>query len=133
MIILTTTIKAFFQHAAVYTPRGFDSLLTLFDSSITYRGRYQRQQDTLALIDLIVHDQTNPRALVCILDQLVGEIAHIPHAESLLSSIPTIDPSEDDVLKVVQSVEGLGLFALQLSDSISHRFFAHAVDRHFVS
>ena len=133
MIILTTTIKAFFKHSAVYTPRGFDSLLTLFDSSITYRGRYQRQQDTLALIDLIVHDQTNPRALVCILDQLVAEIAHIPHAESILSTIPTIDSSEDEVLKIVQSVEGLGLFALQLSDSISHRFFAHAVDRHFVS
>ena len=133
MITLTGTIKAFFQHAAVYTPRGFDGLLTLFDSSITYRGRYQRQQDTLALIDLIVQDKTNPRALVCILEGLVTEIAHLPNAESLLSTIPTIDVTEEDVLKIVQSVEGLSHFASNLSDNISHRFFAHAVDRHFVS
>jgi uncharacterized alpha-E superfamily protein len=42
---------------------GIELLLELFDSAITFRARYQRHDDLLALTDLLVLDSANPRAL----------------------------------------------------------------------
>ena len=133
LVALSGFITAFFSHAAVYTPRGFETLLVLFDSSITYRTRYQRQQDISALMDLLVTDETNPRSINCILQGLKAEIAHMPKGELLLEALPVFDPHEDSVLKQVDMVRDLGRFGASLSDEISRRFFALAVDRHFAS
>ncbi|MFZ4709027.1 MAG: circularly permuted type 2 ATP-grasp protein [Zwartia sp.] len=133
LVNLSGMLVAFFTHAAVYTPRGFETLLVLFDSSITYRTRYQRQQDIPALMDLLVADETNPRSINCILQALKGEIKHLPNGEALLEALPEFDPHEDSVLVQVEMVRTLGVFAANVSDEISRRFFALAVDRHFAS
>ncbi len=133
LISLSGILNAFFSYAAVYTPRGFETLLVLFDSSITYRTRYQRQQDIPALMDLLVTDETNPRSFGCILQTLKAEIAHLPNGEALLAGMPAFDLNEDSVLKQVEMVRAAGVFGAQLSDEISRRFFAHAVERHFAS
>ncbi len=133
LISLSGILTAFFSYAAVYTPRGFETLLVLFDSSITYRTRYQRQQDIPALMDLLVTDATNPRSFGCILQALKSEIAHLPNGEALLVGMPAFDQEEDSVLKQVEMVRAAGAFGAQLSDEISRRFFAHAVERHFAS
>ena len=133
LVNLSGILVAFFTHAAVYTPRGFETLLVLFDSSITYRTRYQRQQDIPALMDLLVADETNPRSISCILQALKGEIKHLPNGDVLLQGLPEFDPHEDSVLVQVEMVRTLGVFAANVSDEISRRFFALAVDRHFAS
>lgn len=133
LVNLSGILVAFFTHAAVYTPRGFETLLVLFDSSITYRTRYQRQQDIPALMDLLVTDETNPRSISCILQALKGEVKHLPNGDMLLEGLPDFDPHEDSVLVQVEMVRALGVFAANLSDEISRRFFALAVDRHFAS
>ena len=133
LISLSAIMTAFFGYAAVYTPRGFETLLVLFDSSITYRTRYQRQQDIPALMDLLVTDETNPRSFICILHALADEIRYLPDSESLMASMPVFDPNEDQVLKQVESIRALGVFGTQLSDEISRRFFALAIERHFAS
>jgi uncharacterized circularly permuted ATP-grasp superfamily protein/uncharacterized alpha-E superfamily protein len=133
LVNLSGILVAFFTHAAVYTPRGFETLLVLFDSSITYRTRYQRQQDISALMDLLVTDETNPRSINCILQALKGEIKHLPNGDVLLDGLPEFDPHEDSVLVQVEMVRTLGVFAANVSDDISRRFFALAVDRHFAS
>jgi uncharacterized circularly permuted ATP-grasp superfamily protein/uncharacterized alpha-E superfamily protein len=133
LVNLSGILVAFFTHAAVYTPRGFETLLVLFDSSITYRTRYQRQQDIPALMDLLVTDETNPRSVSCILQALKGEVKHLPNGDVLLEGLPEFDPHEDSVLVQVEMVRALGVFAANLSDDISRRFFALAVDRHFAS
>ena len=133
LVNLSGILVAFFTHAAVYTPRGFETLLVLFDSSITYRTRYQRQQDIPALMDLLVTDETNPRSISCILQALKGEIKHLPNGDVLLEGLPEFDPHEDSVLVQVEMVRTLGVFAANVSDEISRRFFALAVDRHFAS
>lgn len=133
LVNLSGILVAFFTHAAVYTPRGFETLLVLFDSSITYRTRYQRQQDISALMDLLVTDETNPRSINCILQALKGEIKHLPNGDVLLDGLPQFDPHEDSVLVQVEMVRALGVFAANVSDDISRRFFALAVDRHFAS
>jgi len=133
LVNLSGILVAFFAHAAVYTPRGFETLLVLFDSSITYRTRYQRQQDIPALMDLLVTDDTNPRSINCILQALKAEIKHLPNGDVLLEGLPKFDPHEDSVLVQVEMVRTLGVFGASVSDEISRRFFALAVDRHFVS
>lgn len=133
LVSLSGFITAFFEHAAVYTPRGFETLLVLFDSTITYRTRYQRQQDIPALMDLLVADETNPRSINCVLQALKTQIREMPSGDVLLEKLPFFDPNEDSVLVQVEMVRALGRYATSLSDEISRRFFALAVERHFVS
>ena len=133
LISLSAILTAFFTHAAVYTPRGFETILVLFDSSITYRTRYQRHQDIPALLDLIVTDETNPRAFSCILQELARAVGHLPNGGALLGEMPAFDPQEESILRQVEGVRLAGEWGAQLSDEISRRFFAHAVERHFAS
>lgn len=133
LISLSEVLCTFFSNAAVYTPRGFETLLVLFDSSITYRTRYQRQQDVHALMDLLVTDETNPRSIQCILRSLADEIRYLPDSALLMASMPTFDPQEEAILKQVDTIRALGVFGAQLSDEISRRFFTLAVERHFAS
>ena len=133
LVSLSGFITAFFEHAAVYTPRGFETLLVLFDSTITYRTRYQRQQDIPALMDLLVADETNPRSINCVLQALKTQISEMPSGNVLLEKLPFFDPNEDSVLVQVEMVRALGRYATSLSDEISRRFFALAVERHFAS
>jgi uncharacterized alpha-E superfamily protein len=133
LISLSEVLCAFFSNAAVYTPRGFETLLVLFDSSITYRTRYQRQQDVHALMDLLVTDETNPRSIHCILRSLADEIRYLPDSELLMASMPAFDSQEESILKQVNTIRALGAFGAQLSDQISRRFFTLAVERHFAS
>jgi len=133
LINLSEVLCTFFSNSAVYTPRGFETLLVLFDSSITYRTRYQRQQDVYALMDLLVTDETNPRSFNCIVRALDDEIKHLPDSALLMASMPMFDPCEEVILKQVDMIRALGEFGAQLSDEISRRFFTLAVERHFAS
>ena len=126
-------IDQFFRSAAVYTPRGFDSLLVLFDSSITYRTRYQRQQDILALLDLIVMDQSNPRAVSHITAALQAELAHLPEANAFTTTFPLLALKEEAIGSLVQEVSRIGVQGSAISDEIGRRFFAHVAEQHFAS
>jgi len=82
---------------------------------------------------LLVTDETNPRSINCILQALKSEIKYLPNGDVLLVGLPSFDPDEDSVLVQVEMVRTLGVFAANVSDEISRRFFALAVDRHFAS
>ena len=47
--------------------------------------------------------------------------------------MPAFDPEEASILRQVEAVRRAGAWGAQLSDEISRRFFAHAVERHFAS
>ena len=133
LINLSEIMTGFFKHEAIYTPRGFETLLVLFDSSITYRTRYQRQKDVPALMDLLINDETNPRAFACILKDLKAQIACLPNGDGLKAMVPQIDPQEETILKLVKMVNELSGLGAKLSDEVSRQFFAHAVERRFAS
>ena len=63
----------------------------VIDSAITFRARYQRHEDLLALTDLLVLDSTNPRALAGVLRRLRTELRKLPGeaSEPLLGMLPT--------------------------------------------
>ena len=55
---------------AARSDEGFELLLRLFDSMITFRARYQRRREMLPLLDLLVFDTDNPRALAWVVRTL---------------------------------------------------------------
>ena len=126
-------IEQFFQSAAVFTPQGFDSLLVLFDSAITYRTRYQRQQDIAALLDLLVMDDTNPRAISRTLYKFAEQLRYLPDHSDLIDALPSLEWQDDNGSNLLGQVSQVALTAGWVSDEISRRFFAHVSEQSFAS
>ena len=142
-----------FETGAVYDDSGFDAILALFDSSITFRARYQQQRDVPALLDALVLDRDNPRSLGGVIQTLRSRLARLAQNTADLSREP---PDLGAVLPApgswkladlcgsepgtpqAQRNEGLLAHlaqccqaALTLSDSLSRRYFSHvAPDAH---
>ena len=126
-------ITDFFDSAAVYTEQGFDSLLTLFDSTITYRSRHQRQQEITALLELIALDTTNPRALHASASELLRHLALLPDSKSIVRRLSTLNETPGSTLDILKQAKELTQISLELSDEIGHRFFAHITEQRFTS
>jgi uncharacterized circularly permuted ATP-grasp superfamily protein/uncharacterized alpha-E superfamily protein len=69
---------------ALDSAAGQELLLELFDSTITFRARYQRHQDLLAMVDTLVLDEANPRAFAGVLRRLRIEVRKLPGPPALL-------------------------------------------------
>jgi uncharacterized alpha-E superfamily protein len=121
------------------TEEGFELLLQLADSVITYRARHQRWQHPVALVELLVRDHANPRSLACVVRTLRQELAQLPapHGEELLARLPQTAqwPSVEALATagadghmhaLLELVETLGAAAVGLSEAIGSRFFSHA-------
>jgi uncharacterized alpha-E superfamily protein len=126
-------------HGAHDCAAGIDLLLELFDSTITFRARYQRHQDLIALADLLVLDDSNPRAFACILRRLRTELRKLPGGghDELLARLPQQGAglSLDELRGLDDAALAAKLRALcarlaeagaRLSDDIGGRYFAHA-------
>ena len=81
-----------------------------FDSVITFRARYQRHEDLLALADLLVLDSANPRAYAGVLRRLRTELGKLPGDETTRRSLLAMLPAEG---------AGLALEALRGADDES--------------
>jgi uncharacterized circularly permuted ATP-grasp superfamily protein/uncharacterized alpha-E superfamily protein len=116
-------------------------LLDLFDSGITFRARYQRHEDLLALVDLLVLDDINPRSFAGTLRRLRTEIGKLPGALSWRDEMLALWPEHGAGLaldelrgdsdaatqqRVAALARQLGAAAARLSDLIGQRYFAHA-------
>ncbi len=66
---------------------GLDAVLDVCDSTLTYRSRYLAWLDPAAVIDLLLTDTSNPRALAFQLDAAVDHVRHLPGADS--NALPT--------------------------------------------
>ncbi len=139
LIALAGSLQVMFETQQALTEGGFDLLLHLADSVITYRARHQRRQHPLALAELLVHDPANPRSLACVVRTLREELAQLPapHGEELLARLtPTSQWPSIEVLTttgadgrmhaLLELVEGLGIAGVGLSEAIGSRFFSHA-------
>ncbi len=147
---------------ALLTQPGFELLLDLFDSTLTYRSLYPGRLELPALLDLLVMEELNPRAPACILASLRTELVKLPVAQSarlqptaalhdsqppLASFLPAPDlnfgvgmsleelclAASDGSYKNLQSLcNGLRQASSDLSDEIGRRYFSHA-DRNFTT
>ena len=75
---LTTVLEFALEAGALQHEAGFDFVLDAFDSSITYRSRYQRRFGLASLVDTLVLDVDNPRALAWVARTLAGRLARLP-------------------------------------------------------
>lgn len=146
LIAMSGTLGCFFEDGAVHSAHGFDLLLELFDSTLTYRARYPGRQEALALLDLLVIDPANPRAIGCVLRRLRTELAKLPghtaSVEGLLGWLPLAGagttlaalcrrsgPGQEAVVDdalVVALADRLSEAGARLSDDVGRRYFALA-------
>jgi uncharacterized circularly permuted ATP-grasp superfamily protein/uncharacterized alpha-E superfamily protein len=117
---------------------AIELLLELFDSLITFRARYQRHEELLALADLLVLDNTNPRSFAGVLRRLRTELAKLPGSADSLAPLLNVlprqgagitldelrDKSEAELAQVLESLAArLAQAASDLAVQIGERYF----------
>jgi uncharacterized circularly permuted ATP-grasp superfamily protein/uncharacterized alpha-E superfamily protein len=141
LIGMAAQLGTFVETGSLRHVAGTELMLELFDSAITFRARYQRHQDLLALTDLLVLDSANPRALAGVLRRLRTELRKLPGDDAfiarLLARLPEAGAGmhlddlrgadEGRVLQLLGSVcAQLQHSGKALADDLGHRYFAHA-------
>ncbi len=138
---LSHAMHTLFDLDAIVDEDGFDLLLGLFDSRITYRALYQRRQELPPLLDLLVQDAANPRAFACIVGVLRSELARLPstQAAGLAALLPSAEawPQLAELCAVDEQGRPQRLLALlmqlqsaaaEISNVIEKLFFSHTAE-----
>jgi uncharacterized circularly permuted ATP-grasp superfamily protein/uncharacterized alpha-E superfamily protein len=141
LIGMASLLGSFVDSGALAQAPGMERMLELFDSAITFRARYQRHEDLLALTDLLVLDSANPRSLAGVLRRLRTELRKLPGGDAFIDTLLQRLPAEGAGVQL-EALRGAGepqLLALLarlcaelraagtgLADELGHRFFAHA-------
>jgi uncharacterized circularly permuted ATP-grasp superfamily protein/uncharacterized alpha-E superfamily protein len=74
---LASSLQRGFEAGAVQTDAGFEAMIALFDSTITFHAQYQQSRDVAALLDLLVLNRDNPRSLGWVAQTLRRRIAKL--------------------------------------------------------
>ena len=138
---LASALAHAFETGAAFDEGGFEALIALFDSTITYHAQYQQRHDIPALLELLVLDRDNPRSLGWVAQTLRGRLAKL--AGSAPGKMPEIaltvpDPQEWSLEAICQR-DATGNYAglidllaqcsdaaYKLSDDIGARYFTHS-------
>jgi uncharacterized circularly permuted ATP-grasp superfamily protein/uncharacterized alpha-E superfamily protein len=130
------TIEIMIGSGALAFAAGFDLLIGLFDSTLTYRSLYQRRLELPAVADLLVLDSANPRSLAYVLGQLRTQWIRLPgmgSVDSLPFDVP--DPGRWDTRTLFQDGQEEALLKVAvdlrvstyaMSDEISRKLFSHS-------
>jgi uncharacterized circularly permuted ATP-grasp superfamily protein/uncharacterized alpha-E superfamily protein len=140
---MTSILRVVADKGQLATPAGFDLLLQLFDSTLTYRSLYPGRLEVPALLDLLVVEPTNPRGLYGVYERLCGKLDEITIAaggtrhRAFVDLMPPPDtlPSLERLCEtdengaytaLIQVCNDLGTFAAAAAHDISARYFSHA-------
>ena len=133
-----------FETGSVHTSGGFEAMISLFDSTITFHAQFQQSRDLAALIDLLVLDRDNPRSLAWVAHTLRGRLAKLAASapgelSALALRVP--DPTAWSLAQLCEAQPGTapGYFyalndllmqctaaAFNVSDEISATYFTHS-------
>ncbi|MCS0495324.1 circularly permuted type 2 ATP-grasp protein [Ancylobacter sp. MQZ15Z-1] len=116
------------------TAGTLDVLLELCDSQITYRSRYVMVESRAPVLDLVLLDPVNPRALAFQIDAIMAHLDALPGhlgdeppppeerlAARLVASMKAFDAGEFDDERLRQ-LEGQ---LMELSNDVAERYFIH--------
>jgi uncharacterized circularly permuted ATP-grasp superfamily protein/uncharacterized alpha-E superfamily protein len=122
-----------------------EAVLEVADSGLTYRGRYLTQLEAPAVVDLLLADETNPRAVAFQVKALRDHLASLPRDTAHPRRNPDVQAATDlqtmiQLADVGAACATNGGFRLQLerlltqtsdkllavSDAVSQRYFSHA-------
>jgi uncharacterized circularly permuted ATP-grasp superfamily protein/uncharacterized alpha-E superfamily protein len=119
---------------------GFDAVLALFDSTISFHAQYQQSRTLGALLELLLTHTDNPRALGWVAQTLRGRLARMGHlangaTEDISHTIPVLSQvdfatlSADGLNPNPQLLVLLGQCrqtARTVSDQLNGLFFSHS-------
>ncbi len=127
-------------------PALLDAVLETADSSLTYRRRYLTRVETAAVVDLLVADESNPRAVAFQVRAIEEHLASLPREsthprsspdlqlavqlrtrlrlEDLVTACKVVDGRRDKLHAVVNDTVGQ---LSSMSDFVAQIFFSHAV------
>lgn len=143
MWAMTTFLRTIAANGLLARPEGFDLLLQLFDSTLTYRSMYPGRLEVPALLDLLVIDEMNPRGLYGVHARLRQKLTEIEEAAGgtprrpfnalmpEVATLPTLEQlcatdSRGGYPALVELCDRLGAIAMTASTEISARYFSHA-------
>ena len=78
---LSSALARGLETAAVQSEAGFEAIVALFDSTITFHAQFQQSREMAALVDLLVLDRDNPRSLAWVAHTLRGRLAKLAGSE----------------------------------------------------
>ncbi|MGH0031098.1 MAG: circularly permuted type 2 ATP-grasp protein [Myxococcota bacterium] len=124
--------------------RLLETVLTVADSSMTYRSRYQSSLQLLLVLDLLLLDELNPRSLTF---QLLGleerfrGLHRAPHdalaalvalvRETPLDALVALQPSTDGGParrpELARVLDGVRSGLPELADALNHAYLSHAL------
>ena len=120
-------------------PTGFDAVLHLFDSTISFHAQYQQSRTPQALVELLVTSPDNPRSLAWVAQTLRARLRRIGHLaegtlEQLAGTVPSAtqgaaelwpwDSAQPEALKALLTQQQQA--ARQVSQALSALFFTHS-------
>ncbi|MFC0400329.1 circularly permuted type 2 ATP-grasp protein [Paraburkholderia rhizosphaerae] len=140
---MATILRVVASHRQLATPAGFDLLLQLFDSTLTYRSLYPGRFEIAALIDLLVVEPTNPRGLYGVYKRLcaklddislaAGGTRHRPFNDLLppAASLPPLDrlcatDASGAYAELIDICDRAAGWVSVAANHISARYFSHA-------
>ena len=147
---LSSALQLALDTGALFDEAGFEGVLALFDSTITFHAQYQQTREVAALVDLLVIDRDNPRSLGWGAQLLRGRLARLAGGRAgdtgaLSLSVPNPDLWELGALcrvgtdktgispQLPQLLQLCSDCAYSLSDAISALYFTHSTDaRHSI-
>lgn len=145
LITLARALALGLEHRSLDDPAGFEAMVALFDSTITFHAMYQQRRDMAALVDLLVMDRDNPRSLAWVVQTLRARLAKLsqsatPRDSVLAMGLPDPDtwalaelchqqrggdgaPAHGPLARLLDECE---CAAAELSDEITRLHFSHA-------
>ncbi|NLP63717.1 circularly permuted type 2 ATP-grasp protein [Paraburkholderia sacchari] len=138
---LGSVLRFAFEDETMQQQDGFELVLDLFDSTITFRSRFQRCFDIAPLLALLVLDTDNPHSLAWAAQALRGRLAKIESAERPATAAQLGDEMPDIAQwslhalcetdetgryrTLLDRLVATGAALWNLSDRIGERYFSH--------
>jgi uncharacterized circularly permuted ATP-grasp superfamily protein/uncharacterized alpha-E superfamily protein len=128
---------------ALATNGGFETMLSLFDSSITFHSQYQQSRKMATLLDLLVLDGDNPRSLAWVAHTMRGRLAKLagnasaadtPLAQDVVTPARwdladlCVTDANDQYPVLIERLAQCTQCAYDISDAIGAIYFTHSRD-----
>ncbi len=125
---------------ALQEQAGFDAVLALFDSTISFHAQYQQSRTVAALLELVLTNADNPRSLAWVAHTLRARLARMGGlaeggTEALAAKVPTLARADLRALcpdgmhttpALLALLQDCRNTARATSDSLNTLFFAHS-------
>jgi uncharacterized circularly permuted ATP-grasp superfamily protein/uncharacterized alpha-E superfamily protein len=128
---------------SLQTNGGFDAMVELFDSAITFHAQFQQNREMAALVDLLVIDRDNPRSIAWVAHTLRGRLAKLagsaptalcplslkvpdPNAWGLVQLCTSVGTNESCHALLQDLLFQCAEASFYVSDEISVTYFTHS-------